>query len=742
MYYRLRDLLHRYVNVFVDLYLKHFKAFVSLTVLIVLAVIIFLGWSSSIKVREVVLEDFNKQQLVLSQYVASMIESSIRQLKKELYFLSISVASIYASKEAIVERLDIAFSSIKDIGGIEVKFIRSDINKTYFVNDTDRGYRPLAEDETDLLTSLQESYSKDWRHTTFKTVSDGELSRIVMDIGIPVWQFMVSKKTDSMKEKFKGIIVFSIDTKRLIEEVTKSIKSVKDGYVWIIDSSGMFLFHPEIDLIGKNAFTARKERMPHLSFIEINEIQKRSMLKGETGTGFYTSGWHKGMEGEIKKLIAYAPIFIDERDRGLLWSVAVVTPVKEIEEAIDNIQTKQLALEAFIIVLVLVGAALSMAVMMRWSQTLKIEVENKTKELRKSEYQYKSLIENANDIIFTVDRKGTILSMNKAGVEFFKETMEEIVGSSIGELCCSEDTAYLQLKAIEEVFATGRSKQITYHIRIANKEYWLNTSYTPLFEEDGSISLILAISRDITIEKKKEKEEQMYQAEKLASMGTLAAGVAHEINNPLAIILGFTDLLLERFSKDSEEYDMLKTMEKQATNAKRVVENLLSFSRYSEYHLEAVDINNSIEAVLSIIKNTLKIKDIALKLDFAEDLPRVKADAGELQQVFLNILNNAIHAISKGGTITISTRLIEGNQIEIRFADTGHGIKKEHRSKIFDPLFTTKKVGEGTGLGLSVSYGIISKYGGTITFETKTIEETDQPGTTFIITLPAMNEST
>jgi signal transduction histidine kinase len=122
-------------------------------------------------------------------------------------------------------------------------------------------------------------------------------------------------------------------------------------------------------------------------------------------------------------------------------------------------------------------------------------------------------------------------------------------------------------------------------------------------------------------------------------------------------------------------------------------------------------------------------------------LPKVKECAEELQQVFFNIINNAVFAMSGGGTLTIATRSLNNDElVEIRFADTGHGIRKEHRSRIFDPLFTTKKVGEGTGLGLSVSYGILTKHGGTIDFETKTKDESEDTGTTFIITLPAIKQ--
>ncbi len=257
-----------------------------------------------------------------------------------------------------------------------------------------------------------------------------------------------------------------------------------------------------------------------------------------------------------------------------------------------------------------------------------------------------------------------------------------------------------------------------------------------LYDEAGNTYAVLGISRDITVTKKKEIEEQMYHTEKLASMGTLAAGVAHEINNPLAIILGFSDLLLERYPPESDEYSMLKTIEKHALNAKKVVQGLLSFARYTDQKEEVCDLNKDIELVLNVVKNALTLNNIKIVKELQSDLPTIKGDPSKFQQVFLNLINNSIHAMKEGGTLSIKTKLLDSNNIEIRFSDTGYGIAPEHRNRIFDPLFTTKKVGEGTGLGLSVCYGIISQHGGKITFETKTKEESSTTGTTFIITLP------
>jgi two-component system, NtrC family, sensor kinase len=268
-----------------------------------------------------------------------------------------------------------------------------------------------------------------------------------------------------------------------------------------------------------------------------------------------------------------------------------------------------------------------------------------------------------------------------------------------------------------------------------DRQYWFNTNFRRLWDEAGNIYAVLGISRDVT--ERKQMEEHSFYTEKLASMGTLAAGIAHEINNPLGVILGFTELLLEKFPPDSEEYDLLKTIENQGNNAKRVVENLLNFARHKEHAEEIIDVNKNLQTVLSVMNNTLLLNKISIKQDLQDNLPLIIADSGELQQVFFNIINNAIHAMKDGGSLTITTKAINSEKVEIRFADTGHGIKREHQKRIFDPLFTTKEVGKGTGLGLSVSYGIVTKHRGTITFESKTKEESGQPGTTFIITFPA-----
>ncbi len=174
-------------------------------------------------------------------------------------------------------------------------------------------------------------------------------------------------------------------------------------------------------------------------------------------------------------------------------------------------------------------------------------------------------------------------------------------------------------------------------------------------------------------------------------------------------------------------------------NCKKIVENLMTFARAPEKAQHDTDINRCVETLLGVVKGATLTKKVKMQLALTEGLPRVKGDADQLQQVFLNLINNAVLAMPQGGLLTITTRLnARKDRVQIKFADTGVGIKKDNLAKIFDPFFTTRKVGEGTGLGLSVSYAIIHKFGGTITCESKIKDaaQNQESGTTFTISLP------
>ncbi len=247
-------------------------------------------------------------------------------------------------------------------------------------------------------------------------------------------------------------------------------------------------------------------------------------------------------------------------------------------------------------------------------------------------------------------------------------------------------------------------------------------------------------------------QAQLIQSEKLSAIGQLAAGVAHELNNPLGGILGYAQFTLEKLRKnkpgktsDKEIQSYIRyvgDIEAQARRCKTIVQNLLRFSRSSKgLELDEIDINRIIEETITFVEHQLHINQMELEVHLTPELPTIMANAGQLQQVFTNLIINAMHASKPGSKILIRSRFSPalgefGGAVELEFTDSGRGIAQENLKKIFEPFFTTKEVGKGTGLGLSVSYGIIKEHGGEIS-----VESEPGQGTTFTIVLPVQKSS-
>ncbi|MBI3994906.1 MAG: GAF domain-containing protein [Nitrospirae bacterium] len=254
-------------------------------------------------------------------------------------------------------------------------------------------------------------------------------------------------------------------------------------------------------------------------------------------------------------------------------------------------------------------------------------------------------------------------------------------------------------------------------------------------------------------ELKRSQTQQLIQSAKLASIGELATNVAHEINNPLTSILGFTTLMLDDMGDHDPHKKDLKIIQGEAMRSRDIVRNLLDFARKRGIKKELTDLNQLIQKTLNLLRHQADISNIHLKEEYASDLPTIIVDGDQMKQVFINLLKNAFDAMPAGGTLTVTTLAhgfngettpsmmaekesgFPGKTIEIRFQDTGEGIAKEHIPKIFDPFFTTKE-GMGTGLGLAVSYGIIERHGGRIE-----VFSDVGAGATFVIKLPIKEET-
>ncbi len=261
---------------------------------------------------------------------------------------------------------------------------------------------------------------------------------------------------------------------------------------------------------------------------------------------------------------------------------------------------------------------------------------------------------------------------------------------------------------------------IVLSLLIAFKQMLLNRELARLLQQSQE-----------TISKEKHLQDHLVSSEKMAALGQLVAGAAHEINNPLTAILGYSDLLEEDTALREETRSLVQKIGQQARRTKRLVENLLNFAQQTPAEKTSVHINALLNNAVQLREPDLSGKKIKLKVKLEPDLPRIRGDSNQLLQVFLHMMNNAVDALQEagGGVLTITTQS-QSNWVTIRLSDTGPGIQEPH--KIFDPFYTTKPVGKGTGLGLSACYGIVQDHGGEIK-----CENNPNGGATFVVKLPA-----
>ncbi|MCU0572835.1 MAG: ATP-binding protein [Syntrophobacteraceae bacterium] len=707
-----------------------------------------LGISTSRYMKGVIRDQFNEQQLALARATANRVETTIQNAIVDLILLNSLPAIQYCDAGSYEVLLLSTLPLLNRDHIIEIRRVDRDGKTMLVANEQGIGMRHFGVETQDAAAYL--SWASDMSNRG-KTMGTGIRSKdpskerrtILLDLITPTYEETANAAHPHPTHRFAGYLRATLDVSKLLREIIPHIKSGKSGYAWVLDSSGSFLHHPEAAFVGENAFEARSNRNPRISFARINEIQQNEMLRGMEGTGTYISGWHRDVVEPMEKLIAFSPVRIRGPYLDYIWSVAVAAPAHEIEGIVNTVYARQSVLQSAIVFLILLGSIIVLLYELRWSTILEHEVESKTRdiqhyasELERSESLYRSLVESAEDLIFTVDVDGIIRTANRHMASFFGVRPGDLAGRGLLDLLPAGQ-AEQQLALVRKTLEDRRGVRIESALHVQEQDVWLNVQYIPVTGEAGDGELALGIARDIT--DRKSLEAQLINTEKLASLGTLAAGVAHEINNPLGIMLGFCELLLEKSEPGTIEHNDLKIIERHGLHCKSIVERLLSFARISEEAEEFCDLNGNVESILSVVKHTLEMNNIQLVTALTQGLPMVRGDSRGIQQVLLNLISNAIHAMDSQGTLTVVTR--PGKKpgwIEAVVSDTGCGIPKDVMQKIFDPFFTTKKVGDGTGLGLSVSYGIVSNYGGSIDCESQAEgEASGQSGTAFTITLPA-----
>lgn len=361
-------------------------------------------------------------------------------------------------------------------------------------------------------------------------------------------------------------------------------------------------------------------------------------------------------------------------------------------------------------------------------------------ELREANEFFMNLIESSVDGIIAADMKGNIFIFNKGAETLTEYTAKEVIGKLHITKIYPEGVAKEIMKKLRSPEYGGVGKFIPTQLNVVNKfgeEIPVQLSAVLIYDGTGkeiaSVGIFTDLRPRLNMERKlQETHLQLVSSEKMASLGKLAAGIAHEINNPLGGILIYSSLLMEDLPEEDPKRQDLARVVQEAGRCKEIVRSLLEFARQTEPKMEPVDINRAITDGLFFLENQALFHNIRIVKNLGPSLPLATGNAGQLKQVFMNIIINAAEAMHGNGELTIATYpASDRNSILMEFCDTGEGIPEENLSCIFDPFFTTKDVGKGTGLGLATSYGIIEDHGGKILVKSKVGK-----GTTFTIELP------
>jgi len=368
------------------------------------------------------------------------------------------------------------------------------------------------------------------------------------------------------------------------------------------------------------------------------------------------------------------------------------------------------------------------------------------RKLRERTEEIETILNGIQDIISVINPDFTITEVNEAFLKKMRKSRDEIIGKKCYEIFqnfnhpCDEEKILCPLKRV--IQNKDKVNQIITRLDSKGQTRYFEVNIYPIWERDGKISKFIDISRDITKKLKEEEEmtrrlEQMVEErtrqlkethnkllhqDKMASLGKLAASVVHEINNPIAGILNLILLIKRIFEEDklgkntrSHIIKYLDLMETETRRISQIVSSLLAFSRQSKMELHELDLNQLIEQTLFLNSNLFKISKVKIEKRLDKNLPKIMGSADQLQQVFMNIISNAVEAMEhKNGSVLKIETACEDDKLVVIFEDTGVGIPEENLSKIFEPFFTTKKNGKGVGLGLSVAYGIIQEHGGSI----------------------------
>ncbi len=720
--------------------------------LVVLSLIIILGQFFHQSLQEEMAGQFNQQQLLLAREVAINIESFIDHAYKDITVISrmpeIQTLDQSSSCRPVAEAINV---NIQNEALVTIRVLNK--NGIIVYDSASPGREGASLSKTDFFQKARFLPRNEKMVTDLLPGQDPDRDSKQFIIATPIYQ-----KHGNAVPEFSGIVLAVLSLDGITEKFIAPVKSGTRGYAWMMDSEGTLLYHPkQPQMVGKNLYhTDQSCFQCHRSF----DTEKKMIEGSEETFGSYEA------PGGENKLAAFYKLPIARKS----WLVVVSAPYSDV---IALMQKSRLFYSLLILSIFITTIVASIVTIVTNKKKIKAEeramhLENHQRlerEIEISKNYLENIIENTRTNLMVLDQDLVVRTVNSAQAQTFGRPKSDLVGKPVNSLFPDGLEAYqgIPFDAILQKTLTGRSFEVKdYRITgLNNSPLYLAMTISPLLI-DGKVPGVLITSNDVTkrvkleealkrytveLEDKVDKgtatakklEQQVLHSEKLAALGRLAAGVAHEIGNPLTSISTFAQLLRE-MAQDEFSQSSLDIINNHIQRITDIVRRMSTFSRAESISVKVVQLNDVLDSTLDLMRLDKRMKS-TIKIDVALDpaLPMTMTDEGQMSQVFINIILNAFDAMPDGGKLSVSTKQGKDDQgrdaILIEFADTGVGIPGQNLEKIFDPFYTTKEAGKGTGLGLSLSYNIVKRFKGDINVESEVGK-----GTIFTIILPVEKE--
>jgi len=690
--------------------------------IIVLGFVILFAMYSYHGVEREMAAQFNREQGLLAQQTAMGIEQYMHDITN-IMSLTTHIQSVQnGDRKAIQVALENAYNSLK--------------SKVVFVFWEDSSGVMRYHYPRQLLPGLE---GRDFSFRTYfrvaKELNVPFVSDIIMvggeqyyDIPGRFETFVISFPLKGEDGKFNGVIACAIDLTNITAHYVAPIRPSQTGYMWLLDETGMVLYHPNPKWIGLNL----KDIVLHLKkegikIAGIEEIQSAMELKNDGMYEFTFPHFPDPDNKPVKKLLAFSSVhFLNRR-----WVTIATSPYSEIISLMSGTFGNTLTLGS-----VSIGFVLIATITMLRINRARASASERSKWADKVLIAHKRLETIFNGVphyLVMIDDAFTIADINQRLCDLYGLKREDVIDKHCS-LDLSENERFVRLKLVEQCFKSGQilTERDT-KMDINGKPYIFDISAIPLFGAQGEVDYVVQYSVDIS--EKKALTEKLIQAEKLAAVGQMSAHVAHEIRNPLTSVLLHSELLedeLRESDHNQEALDLVQIIKEEIDRLSQVTDEYLSYARLPHPKKQLVDPLVEVNSVISMLMPEIKRRNIDAKIVCPEKLPNIMIDRGQFKQLLINLIKNAEDAMPSGGNLEISLMGIKDNFL-LLVKDTGYGIPPELVRRIFDPYFTTKD--NGTGLGLALVQYIANAHDGWVD-----VESQKGTGSTFVFSVPFFRE--